>query len=49
MATVALSVYAHGLSAQPLTRRYVRWFEGREQPAMESAGPASESGGRVKS
>jgi len=48
VATVALSVYAHGLSAQPLTRRYVRWYEGREQPAMESA-PATESGGRVKS
>jgi NhaP-type Na+/H+ or K+/H+ antiporter len=49
VATVALSVYAHGLSAQPLTKRYVRWFQGREQPAMESAVPAAESGGRVKS
>ncbi len=37
--TVALSVYAHGLTAQPLTDRYVRWYEGHEQderPAMES-------------
>jgi sodium/hydrogen antiporter len=48
VATVALSVYAHGLSAQPLTRRYVRWYEAREQPAMESAAPTSESGGRVR-
>jgi NhaP-type Na+/H+ or K+/H+ antiporter len=42
--TVALSVYAHGLSALPLTKRYVRWFEAhpREQrPAMESAPVAS--------
>jgi len=49
VATVALSVYAHGLSAQPLTRRYVSWYERREQPAMESAAPGTESGGRVKS
>jgi sodium/hydrogen antiporter len=48
VATVALSVYAHGLSAQPLTARYVRWYEARERP-MESAAPATESGGRVKS
>jgi NhaP-type Na+/H+ or K+/H+ antiporter len=37
--TVTLSVYAHGLTAQPLTDRYVRWYEGHEQderPAMES-------------
>jgi NhaP-type Na+/H+ or K+/H+ antiporter len=49
VATVALSVYAHGLSAQPLTRRYVSWFEARQRPAMESAEPAAESGGRVRS
>jgi NhaP-type Na+/H+ or K+/H+ antiporter len=44
IATVALSVYAHGLSALPLTQRYVGWYEGhpREQrPAMESV-PAPE-------
>jgi NhaP-type Na+/H+ or K+/H+ antiporter len=49
VATVALSVYAHGLSAQPLTWRYVRWFERQEQPTMESAAPAAESGGRIRS
>jgi NhaP-type Na+/H+ or K+/H+ antiporter len=44
IATVALSVYAHGLSALPLTQRYVGWYEAhpREQrPAMESV-PAPE-------
>jgi NhaP-type Na+/H+ or K+/H+ antiporter len=43
-ATVALSVYAHGLSARPLTERYVRWFRSHpkgEPPTMESA-PAAE-------
>jgi sodium/hydrogen antiporter len=39
VATVGLSVYAHGLSSRPLTERYVRWFgshpEG-EVPAMEA-------------
>ncbi len=42
--TIALSVYAHGLSAAPLTERYVRWWSSHpqdEQPAMESA-PAAE-------
>ena len=27
VATVGLSVYRHGLSALPLTERYVRWYE----------------------
>jgi sodium/hydrogen antiporter len=37
--TIALSVYAHGLSARPLTERYVRWWSSHPrdaQPAMES-------------
>jgi NhaP-type Na+/H+ or K+/H+ antiporter len=39
VATIAISVFAHGLSAQPLTNRYVRWYAShpREQlPSMES-------------
>jgi sodium/hydrogen antiporter len=42
--TVGLSVLAHGLSAAPLTRRYVSWFESHpadRSPAMESV-PAAE-------
>ena len=38
--TVGLSVFAHGLSAAPLARRYARWYEQhpREKvPPMESA------------
>jgi NhaP-type Na+/H+ or K+/H+ antiporter len=37
--TIVLSVYAHGLSAHPLTDRYVRWYAGHPQdrrPRMES-------------
>ena len=35
--TVALSVFAHGISAVPLTSAYVRWFdEQRRPPEMES-------------
>src|SRR6478672_53810 len=37
--TVAFSVYAHGITAQPLTDRYVRWYHAHpktELPAMES-------------
>jgi sodium/hydrogen antiporter len=37
--TVGVSVLAHGLSAAPLTARYVRWYEAHardEEPAMES-------------
>ena len=32
--TVTLSILAHGLTAQPLTDRYVRWYES-DQPEME--------------
>jgi NhaP-type Na+/H+ or K+/H+ antiporter len=36
--TVALSVYAHGLTAVPFTDAYARWFAARrEAPRMESA------------
>jgi NhaP-type Na+/H+ or K+/H+ antiporter len=31
VATIGLSVYAHGLTAAPLTDRYVRWFAARER------------------
>jgi NhaP-type Na+/H+ or K+/H+ antiporter len=42
--TIAISVYAHGLSARPLTERYARWFNSHPRdalPAMESV-PARE-------
>lgn len=42
--TIALSVYAHGLTAGPLTDRYTRWWSAHprdELPAMEST-PAAE-------
>jgi sodium/hydrogen antiporter len=42
--TVGISVYAHGVSAGPLTERYVAWFTSHPRdhlPAMESV-PASE-------
>ena len=41
--TVGISVYAHGVSAGPLTERYVAWFTSHSRdrlPAMESV-PAS--------
>ena len=43
-ATIALSVYAHGLTANPLTERYVRWWTSHPrdaQPPMESV-PAAD-------
>ena len=43
-ATIALSIYAHGLTARPLTERYARWWASHPQdalPAMESV-PAAE-------
>ena len=39
-ATVALSVFAHGVTSQPLTDRYIRWYQSHprgSQPQMESA------------
>jgi sodium/hydrogen antiporter len=44
VATIAISVYAHGLSSRPLTDRYVRWYSSDkrvELPPMESV-PAAE-------
>ncbi len=43
-ATVALSVYAHGLTARPLTNRYVDWFHGhpRDRPPLMESVPAPE-------
>ena len=42
--TIAISVYAHGLTAGPLTERYVRWWSSHSRdakPQMESV-PAAE-------
>jgi NhaP-type Na+/H+ or K+/H+ antiporter len=42
--TIALSVYAHGVTARPLTERYTRWWNSHPRdslPAMESV-PAAE-------
>ena len=36
--TVALSVFAHGLTAVPFTDAYVRWYQAHaEKPPMEVA------------
>ncbi len=48
-ATIALSVYVHGLTARPLTERYVRWWQAYPSdalPAMESV-PAPERRWRI--
>jgi NhaP-type Na+/H+ or K+/H+ antiporter len=42
--TVAVSVYAHGLTARPLTERYARWWNSHPRdvlPAMESVPAAA--------
>jgi NhaP-type Na+/H+ or K+/H+ antiporter len=42
--TVALSVFAHGLTARPLTERYARWWSSHPRdalPAMESVPAAA--------
>jgi NhaP-type Na+/H+ or K+/H+ antiporter len=47
--TIGLSIYAHGLTARPLTERYARWWSSRSRdalPAMESV-PAAEHRLRV--
>ena len=44
VATIGISVFAHGLSARPLTNRYVRWYTShpREKlPPMESVHAAA--------
>jgi NhaP-type Na+/H+ or K+/H+ antiporter len=49
--TIALSVYAHGLTARPLTDRYARWWSSHRRvalPPMESV-PAAEHRLRVPS
>ena len=40
--TVALSVFAHGLTAVPLTTAYARWFDARAQPPPMESVSASE-------
>jgi NhaP-type Na+/H+ or K+/H+ antiporter len=43
-ATIAISVYAHGLTARPLTGRYTRWWNSHPhdaRPAMESVPAAA--------
>jgi sodium/hydrogen antiporter len=40
--TVALSVYAHGLTALPLTNAYARWFAARPKPPPMESTPAHE-------
>jgi len=48
-ATIALSVYAHGLTARTLTERYTRWWNSHPRdtlPAMESV-PAADHRLRV--
>jgi NhaP-type Na+/H+ or K+/H+ antiporter len=49
--TIAISVYAHGVTARPLTERYARWYRSHPRdalPAMESV-PAAEHRLRVPS
>lgn len=36
LTTVLLSVVAHGVSAVPLTNRYVHWFRSMDEPMMET-------------
>ena len=40
--TVALSVFAHGMTAVPLTTAYARWFDAQPQPPLMESLPASE-------
>ena len=44
VATIGISVFAHGISARPLTNRYVRWYASHpreELPPMESVPAAT--------
>jgi hypothetical protein len=44
VATIGISVLAHGLTARPLTDRYVRWYASHPRemlPPMESVPAAS--------
>ena len=40
--TVALSVFAHGATAVPLTTAYVRWFDAQPEPPQMESRPAPE-------
>jgi NhaP-type Na+/H+ or K+/H+ antiporter len=40
--TIALSVYAHGVTAVPLTSAYARWFAAQPQPPPTESVPATE-------
>jgi NhaP-type Na+/H+ or K+/H+ antiporter len=40
--TIAMSVFAHGATAVPLTTAYVRWFEAQPQPPEMESLPAAE-------
>src|SRR5262245_4040256 len=40
--TIALSVYAHGLTALPLTSAYVRWFSTQERPPEAESRPVQD-------
>jgi len=49
--TVGLSVFAHGITAAPLARRYARWYEAhppQRRPVMESV-PAAHHRARGRS
>jgi NhaP-type Na+/H+ or K+/H+ antiporter len=39
---IGLSVYAHGISARPLTDRYARWYEAHPHPPVMESVPAAE-------
>jgi NhaP-type Na+/H+ or K+/H+ antiporter len=39
---IGLSVFAHGISAQPLTDRYTRWYEAHPHPPTMESVPAAE-------
>ena len=48
--TIAISVYAHGLTARPLTERYARWWASHPRdalPAMESRAGSGASPARA--
>jgi sodium/hydrogen antiporter len=45
--TIALSVYAHGMTAVTLTSAYARWFDAQAQPPAMESRPASEQPWRL--
>ena len=44
VATVGLSVYAHGLSALPLTGRYVAWYDAHPPEQLPAMGERPRAG-----